>query len=640
MKRVYLLLKSYDWWIILSLSILTVGLGWCGFSLIWRAPNDVYTMLDNLYLSLQLFVLQPGDHGPDLPWQLQLARLAAPTLVAWGSIKAMRLILRDQLLMFRLQRFKDHFVICGSANSAIVLAEGLLNQKKKVVLVMSEEETADISEIAEKGAIIVKGNMLDADTLKKAVVETCSHLIIMSPDDITNISTAIHALNLSVNRSKNPLQCYVHLLDKKFEEILRKSTTSVAASTGAKNEKQSVEMHIFNVYENSAKTLFRKHALFENQDIVSDNAEHIKLLIIGFGNTGEHILLYSALNAHFANSKQISITILDKDATNKVAIFLRRFPGVQRTCNIAAEDVDILSIDLASRNIHKNFTYIVICFDNDTLNLSTAMHILDGCPKPCTIEGGIEMPLLAIRISKSSNVAKWVDANSDSFSNIACFGSVEEIASPDVIINKSLDYIAKVNHLVYSRVYDNIENGQDMAIETLANNMKTYTQVDLSETELKWNLTGMDIFKQDSNRAQAEHMNVKLYSIGLTAKLAVELLSEEAHRIVTAEQAMMLLLEKQEDLSRVEHERWNAFHFVNGWEVVPADRFPKGKNKDTDNKKHICLVSWDGLDFVSQTRRTVEGNKAIDYKIFDRAHVLSIPYVLNNAGYAIYRIKG
>ena len=50
--------------------------------------------------------------------------------------------------------------------------------------------------------------------------------------------------------------------------------------------------------------------------------------------------------------------------------------------------------------------------------------------------------------------------------------------------------------------------------------------------------------------------------------------------------------------------------------------------KDTENKLHACLVSWDELDELSKLESSVTG-KNVDYKKKDMENVLMVKELLN-----------
>jgi hypothetical protein len=133
----------------------------------------------------------------------------------------------------------------------------------------------------------------------------------------------------------------------------------------------------------------------------------------------------------------------------------------------------------------------------------------------------------------------------------------------------------------------------------------------------------LSIFKKESNRAQAEHIETKLYALGLYLKTKKDTTKKD--QLCNRSEYGAILKDSLEDLARTEHERWNAFHYIYGWETQAPDA---EKCNDPDIKKHCCLVSWDDLDIVSTIRKE-------DYKEYDRAHVKEIPAILEKAGYVV-----
>ena len=102
-----------------------------------------------------------------------------------------------------------------------------------------------------------------------------------------------------------------------------------------------------------------------------------------------------------------------------------------------------------------------------------------------------------------------------------------------------------------------------------------------------------------------------------------------------------------EVLGEMEHLRWNAFHFVMGYSVMSADRMEENARivaesrragvpcsvritKDSDNRLHACLISWEELDALSQREKELTGRE-ISYKQIDINNVLVLPQILQAA---------
>ena len=80
-----------------------------------------------------------------------------------------------------------------------------------------------------------------------------------------------------------------------------------------------------------------------------------------------------------------------------------------------------------------------------------------------------------------------------------------------------------------------------------------------------------------------------------------------------------LMLEK---LIRAEHNRWNAFHYLNGWTFSEVKSKPK--------KQHDCLKPLSDF-YKPELQLTV---------IYDMYSILYIPNYLANAGFEIITLTG
>lgn len=170
-----------------------------------------------------------------------------------------------------------------------------------------------------------------------------------------------------------------------------------------------------------------------------------------------------------------------------------------------------------------------------------------------------------------------------------------------------------------------------------------------------------------SNIAQTKHLNIKLQALGLTKekssdckqtilnnnikifdevldkllqddykKIKVSSLKEfyekihkaslefnnfyknprESYKVIYFPKEFQTIFEK---LIESEHERWNAYHYINGWEYIDAEK------KDKDKKLHHCLkqISKFDKDYLKMTF------------LYDVYSILYIPNYLANAGFEI-----
>ncbi len=98
-----------------------------------------------------------------------------------------------------------------------------------------------------------------------------------------------------------------------------------------------------------------------------------------------------------------------------------------------------------------------------------------------------------------------------------------------------------------------------------------------------------------------------------------------------------------ENLSITEHLRWCAFHYCMGFSPMTDEEFTARSEiylqqkqtgqpmirigKNMPGRTHVCLVSWDELDVLSEKEAQVTGNY-VNYKAMDTDNVLAIPQLL------------
>lgn len=145
------------------------------------------------------------------------------------------------------------------------------------------------------------------------------------------------------------------------------------------------------------------------------------------------------------------------------------------------------------------------------------------------------------------------------------------------------------------------------------------------------NWAGCDYFSRVSSRASADFIPALLCAAGKTAQEAMD-------------GDWDLSPELLENLSRTEHLRWNAFHYVMGYDTMDASTYAArceqyksekartGKSslrigKDTVRRLHACLIPWEQLDALSEAENAVTGGN-VDYKAMDRNNVLAVPEIL------------
>jgi hypothetical protein len=171
-------------------------------------------------------------------------------------------------------------------------------------------------------------------------------------------------------------------------------------------------------------------------------------------------------------------------------------------------------------------------------------------------------------------------------SRVHAFGALEDIYSLDVLLHEPQDVIARALHQDYL-------NTQEETGHMPRSKPALFSWEELEEKY------------RDSNRRAADHIDVKLRSIGLEVKP----LEGESLGFFDNDPRVELL-------AQMEHESWSADTLLQGY------TYGRIRDEVSANKKHDCLLPWDSL--------------SKDTKEWDRKQILAIPRALKRAGMGIY----
>ena len=155
---------------------------------------------------------------------------------------------------------------------------------------------------------------------------------------------------------------------------------------------------------------------------------------------------------------------------------------------------------------------------------------------------------------------------------------MSDVFKLDNIINWKIDKAGEFLHASYESVnYINKhpETESDL-LELLNQGISSYA----AQSELN----------KRSSRAAAIHSKYKLSDIGIDVKNS-HLFSEATEKLLEEANSTML---------RCEHDRWNVFQMLDGWEAWDRNRLSPGKHKDNSAKLHAYLAEFNELMSIAQ----------------------------------------
>lgn len=544
---------------LIVLFLVSFILGFTGFQCYFFKNKEAYNWIRSVYRTISLYYHIEGDVEGCIPWNLQVARFLAPLITIATILLALMQIFREQWVGWKISKLKNHVIIIGLGTKGKIILEENMNKKRKILVIEKNRENANLENIRHSGCFFLIGDATNSNILEKANVDKTNSIFLLTGDDSTQIEMCIHIYQLTHNNAdkKHPITCIMHLQKQELMNTLKKYKLG-------KDINDTFILKIFNIYENSARNYFNEYPPDEN-GITKTDEHYIQNIIFGFGMSGEALALQTALNGHYANNKKPHILIVDRLADEKVLDFHKRYPTYQDFCNIEYISTDINSpqmINLVLPYFDKDLSIatIFICFDNFTQNLLLALQ------------------LEKITNKESENI--FVRTNEDHLDtffqqNIKPYGLPEKVCSIDNFFSGNLDQRAIALHNEYLE------------------QRKSFSDFGKNNSDVCWEKLPQEY--QDSNRKSADHIGVKIRSIGC------EIVQDSAMG-----KPAVFSAEEIEMLSELEHRRWCAERSLAGWTY--------GDIKNEKTRKTPHLVSWNNLPE--------------EIKNYDRITVKMIPDVL------------
>ncbi len=573
--------RNYHWllWILGVLSVFY--LGYCGFKKSLPGVNGQFPNLDILYQIIQLFVLNMDPKISHLNWQLEIARWLAPFIAGSAAAKALASIFWKQFQLFKIRFLRDHIIICGLGTKGLLLSREFRSNGCQVVVIELDEENNNINECRDSGAFVLMGNALVADYLNKAGLQKAKYLFSVCGNDMINAGIASLVREHVLEKRNKPLTVVVHIVEPQLCRCLKEREFETEKT-------DAFRLEFFNIFDWSAQILIGTFSPFTKGKVQSSLSPHI--LIVGVGKMGEAMVVHAAKkwkNFQDQNGLKLKISIIDKNAKQKTELLNLRYRSLGDICEVIPLEMGINSVEFESNQFlldekeNCKFSIIYICFDNDSLALSTALALHHRLIKNNT-------PII-IRMEREAELASLIEGDSHGYGRLHAFGLLDRVLKPELLLMGSHEILARVIHEEYLK-------NQSKKGDTPETNPSLIPWDELSET------------LKDSNRRQADSVGVKLKSISC---YIVPMTDWNAEPIDFTSDEIEVMAE-------IEHKEWVDYHLKNGWVYAPGP-------KNRDKKTHHCLIPWEELPEVERQK--------------DRDTVQKIPYYLEKAGFQIYRRK-
>jgi len=576
-KRLRLFVEDRKWVIIGLLCLTGFVLGYLGERKLLAGAGVRHSPIEPFYRAVQLFFFDDSpidNNAGKLPWELEVARLLAPMTTALMAGTAVIALFREQSQWLRLKFMKDHIVVCGLGQTGLQLVREFHLSRENVVAIEIEQTRGGVSSCRDEGVPVLIGDATEAFILHKARIDRARYLIAVCGEDGINVETALQAqrhrdsARTSLARGPEPegLQCFVHLTRLELATFVRQNRCNASAQT---------QLKFFNIAENSARALLREYPP-ANTD--AQSGPHV--VIVGFGDMGERLLLQLAKIGHYANGEKLGLIVIAKEAEKREKVLRLRYPQLDQVCDVRFRSLDTEDPEFANA-LPDRVTTLYVCEESDSRALLSLLTLIPKLEK-CRAE-------IVVCMRQREGLAGLLSPDDERGRPhaINVFPVIESASTREIVLNESLDILAKAIHTTYLEKHH---------LDTDKPGQASYA--------VDWDLLPEEI--KDSNRQQADHILVKLRAIGCYAAPTNGL---EASSLEFTRQEVDLL-------ARMEHSRWRAERLLSGWTHSPAV-------EDSHERVSPRLIPWDDLPAGA--------------KEYNRQVVREIPALLTQVGLIIIR---
>ncbi|MFY1637125.1 RyR domain-containing protein [Solwaraspora sp. WMMB335] len=528
-------------------------LGFFGFARFLAGQDDTPAeQVDVLYYTLQLFVLdadQLTDGAGDLPWQLQVARFAAPAATVFALVETARLLLIGEVHRLRVRRARQHVVVCGDSAVARNLAAGLHATGRTVVVIGAPAGSHVTS--PRRRLYHVPGDPTDTEVLRTAGAGRADLLYACTGSSTDNVLTATTA-GLLCDEHNDAMRIYAQIHDP--ELCLAMQARRLSHSLGS-----SLRLDFFNVDELAARWLFRQDPL--------PATRLSRLLVVGLSPFGRAVLVELARHWRMQETRAAGRLQVDLVAVNGRTVIrelFHRYPFLAQVCDVAVYERDFAT---PSPDVMFDLPYdrVFICYEDEELGLKTALttpSLWQGGP------GSVIVPVtrlsgLAGAFTDGDDGTGLLDAVSGT---VRCYPMVQAAGDADRIGDDLVERLGRSIHDRYvlaHRAHDSDPTG--------------------NPAMWPWAVLPEDLRR--ANRAQAQDIGRKLRTLGMAL----------APR-QSANPPMRLSADQVDRLAVMEHDRWVAERWAAGWRP--------GRQRDRSLRTHPDLQRWEKLsDSVQEKNR-------------------------------------
>lgn len=506
----------------------------------------------------------------------------------------------------------NHIILFGLTedNKIYIESEMAINDFKKILVIENNHANPYIYSLYEKNIPVDIADGTDLNHLKTLGIDKCKHMVIATDNDMTNLEIASQVFTLNTKNIQS-IPIYLKLEDRSLR-LFHKSNGLFENN----NKKIKNNIKLFSLYADSARELFSNHNIAGDSTNVIHSQQDFGIVIIGNTKLAHEIIFQACIMGQLPNCNHLTIHCIDEDGNSFKNEIELNFPKINNipTVDLVYYSYSHNSIKMYEENFwHNNITNVIICKNNEQENIDIASNLSNITYIKQLAENQLTTKIL-IAMFNSYTLSNSLKNNNGIFKNFFVFGRKHDINHKKYLIDEERDAMAKAVNYIYNFAKYTIDNDQ-FIFHNLEFNEKDYQE--------KW--SELSYFDKESNRSVADHILTKLQYLNLKIVKCEDNKVNCKDLWIYNQQIFNSLTFDTYLLAQNEHNRWNAFHYLNGYEridFVTNEIKKKMKLKYEAMKVHPCLI--DNYEFFYQNE---EKFIALGY---NQKQFVAYDYMINN----------
>lgn len=552
---------------------LAIALGFIGF--IQYNPHES-SFWNVLYNVVRLFGME-HDFGvaDSLPTALNIARFLAPAVLIIAVINIVWIFIRKKWRLFRLRCKKNHVVIFGLDEKAVIRAKML----KDVIIVIDKNDNAHVDDLTQiKHVELIIKDPADSDVLGNIGLLKAKDIYIQTGDDYLNLSLLKRIKELFSNdgrtvsmqgineawHSKRIVYVYIEITEHHNEYLFKQLEEKT------KNNSAILNVHAFNIVRRFAASVIDRYSPDQYTSVHQLDNPPVHVLIYGLDHLGQYLTIEAAFMYHFGNLQNTHITIIDNDVHTRYNRLLGSFPNLEKVVQI-----ELFEASSFWKTSTPGFVYNVsVCFvscGNDAQNfiigqrLRQLFMLNSSSGLNNTIREKLSNPAIVLLNASTTNLLQLFVKHP----------TTDTQAAHDATTNLNPGYLETLEYLhlesinLFEELMSRCNGSQGESIENFFFEDKNIPELASKIHSLYSNCNSMKgttvdaiwdsltDFEKDQNRFAARHVKMKLRLLGV-----------EYGEIGTSGQKYDYALEKpsvKKIICEMEHRRWMAEKYLTGF---------------------------------------------------------------------------